>query len=47
MIFIRNMIVGFDELGVIEGLNIKLASKCGISPDLSGAIKSESSASSR
>jgi len=30
--------VGFDELGVIQGLNIKLASKCGISPDLSGAI---------
>ena len=30
--------VGFDELGVIEGLNIKLSSKCGISPDLSGAI---------
>ena len=32
--------VGFDELGVIEGLNIKLASRCGISPDLSGAINS-------
>ena len=30
--------VGFDELGVIQGLNIKLVSKCGISPDLSGAI---------
>tara|TARA_B100000029_G_scaffold492031_1_gene552850 strand:- start:270 stop:2561 length:2292 start_codon:yes stop_codon:yes gene_type:complete len=30
--------VGFDELGVIEGINIKLASRCGISPDLSGAI---------
>jgi len=30
--------VGFDELGVIQGLNIRLASKCGISPDLSGAI---------
>jgi len=30
--------VGFDELGVIEGLKIKLASRCGISPDLSGAI---------
>ena len=30
--------VGFDELGVIQGLNIKIASKCGISPDLSGAI---------
>jgi len=32
--------VGFNELGIIEGLNIKLASKCGISPDLSGAINS-------
>ena len=32
--------VGFDELGVIEGLNIKLSSRCGISPDLSGAINS-------
>ncbi len=30
--------VGFDELGVIKGLKIKLASKCGSSPDLSGAI---------
>jgi len=30
--------VGFDELGVIKGLNLKLASRCGISPDLSGAI---------
>jgi len=30
--------VGFDELGIIQGLNIRLASKCGISPDLSGAI---------
>jgi len=30
--------VGFDELGVIQGLKVKLASKCGISPDLSGAI---------
>ena len=32
--------VGFNELGIIEGLNIKLSSKCGISPDLSGAINS-------
>ena len=32
--------VGFNELGIIEGLKIKLASKCGISPDLSGAINS-------
>ena len=30
--------VGFDELGVIKGLNLKLASRCGTSPDLSGAI---------
>ena len=30
--------VGFDELGVIRGLKLKLASRCGISPDLSGAI---------
>jgi len=30
--------VGFNELGIIEGLIIKLSSKCGISPDLSGAI---------
>jgi xanthine dehydrogenase large subunit len=30
--------VGFNEAGVIEGLKIKLASRCGMSPDLSGAI---------
>jgi len=30
--------VGFDELGVIKGLKIKLASRCGASLDLSGAI---------
>ncbi len=30
--------VGFDELGVIKGLDLKLASRCGASPDLSGAI---------
>jgi xanthine dehydrogenase large subunit len=30
--------VGFDELGIINGLKLKLASRCGISPDLSGAI---------
>jgi len=30
--------VGFNDLGIIEGLKIKLASRCGISPDLSGAI---------
>ena len=30
--------VGFDELGVIAGLKMKLASRCGSSPDLSGAI---------
>ena len=32
--------VGFNNKGVIEGLKIKLASRCGISPDLSGAINS-------
>ena len=30
--------VGFNDAGVIEGLKIKLASRCGMSPDLSGAI---------
>ncbi|MDP7541533.1 MAG: xanthine dehydrogenase molybdopterin binding subunit [Candidatus Pelagibacter bacterium] len=30
--------VGFDDSGVIQGLKMKLASKCGISPDLSHAI---------
>ena len=30
--------VGFNDLGVIDGLKIKLASRCGMSPDLSGAI---------
>ena len=30
--------VGFDELGIIKGLKLKLASRCGISPDLSGSI---------
>jgi len=32
--------VGFNNKGVIEGIKIKLASRCGISPDLSGAINS-------
>jgi len=32
--------VGFNNNGVIEGLKIKLLSRCGISPDLSGAINS-------
>ena len=32
--------VGFSDKGVIEGVKIKLASRCGISPDLSGAINS-------
>ncbi len=32
--------VGYDELGVIEGLKIKLSARCGFSPDLSGAINS-------
>tara|TARA_Y100000590_G_scaffold48022_1_gene50898 strand:- start:153 stop:2465 length:2313 start_codon:yes stop_codon:yes gene_type:complete len=30
--------VGFDDNGIIDGLKIKLASKCGMSPDLSLAI---------
>ncbi len=30
--------VGFDKKGIINGLKIKLASKCGMSPDLSYAI---------
>ena len=30
--------VGFNELGIIQGLKLKLASRCGVSPDLSGAI---------
>jgi len=32
--------VGFNDKGIIEGVKIKLASRCGISPDLSGAINS-------
>ena len=32
--------VGFNHHGIIEGVKIKLASRCGISPDLSGAINS-------
>ena len=30
--------VGFNDSGIIQGLKIKLASRCGMSPDLSGAI---------
>ena len=30
--------VGFNDAGVIQGLKIKLSSRCGMSPDLSGAI---------
>ena len=30
--------VGFNNAGIIEGLKVKLASRCGMSPDLSGAI---------
>ncbi len=30
--------VGFNNLGIIEGVKIKLASRCGMSPDLSVAI---------
>ena len=32
--------VGFSDRGIIEGVKIKLLSRCGISPDLSGAINS-------
>ena len=32
--------VGFKDNGIIEGVKIKLLSRCGISPDLSGAINS-------
>ena len=32
--------VGFSDKGIIEGVKIKLFSRCGISPDLSGAINS-------
>ena len=32
--------VGFNNKGRIDGIKIKLASRCGISPDLSGAINS-------
>jgi len=30
--------VGYNGFGIIEGLKIKLAARCGMSPDLSGAI---------
>ncbi len=32
--------IGFNNKGIIEGVKIKLLSRCGISPDLSGAINS-------
>ncbi len=32
--------VGFKDNGIIEGVKIKLLSRCGFSPDLSGAINS-------
>jgi len=32
--------VGFSDRGIIEGVKIKLLSRCGITPDLSGAINS-------
>ena len=38
--FLADYEVGFNDKGVIEGVKIKLASRCGISPDLSGAINS-------
>ena len=34
MIFTLEYEVGFDELGVIKGLKLKLASRCGMSPIL-------------
>jgi xanthine dehydrogenase large subunit len=36
--FFSDYEVGFDEIGRINGLKIKLASRCGMSPDLSLAI---------
>jgi len=36
--FYSDFEVGFNDSGIIEGLKIKLASRCGMSPDLSGAI---------
>ena len=38
--FIADYEIGFNHQGIIEGVKIKLASRCGISPDLSGAINS-------
>ena len=45
--FFSDYEVGFDDKGVIDGVKIKLASKCGMSPDLSLAINWESFASYR
>ncbi len=36
--FFSDYEVGFNDKGIIQGLKIKLASKCGMSPDLSYAI---------
>ena len=36
--FFSDYEVGFDDKGIIQGLKVKLASKCGMSPDLSYAI---------
>ncbi len=36
--FFSNFEVGFDDKGLINGLKLKLASRCGMSPDLSLAI---------
>ena len=38
--FYADFEVGFSDRGIIEGVKIKLLSRCGISPDLSGAINS-------
>ena len=36
--FLSDYEVGFDDEGLINGLRLKLASRCGMSPDLSLAI---------
>ena len=36
--FFSDYEVGFNDKGIIQGLKVKLASKCGMSPDLSYAI---------
>jgi xanthine dehydrogenase large subunit len=36
--FIGDYEVGFDQDGVLEGIDLTLASRCGMSPDLSGPV---------